>query len=203
MRVLIGGILIQDTMPTLPSQISVLYSDIVLIGPFGAGKTTIGRLLAERLGLPQASLDDLCYGYYEEIGWNGPEAKQIYEQQGGEAFDEYTNSFEPYGVEQVLARHRDCVFDFGGSHTLHDNPARFARVQTALAPYPNVVLLLPSPDSEASLRVLKARRRSEYLEYSVRHPGNYALAKHILYTEGKLLEQIGDEVLEKTCFPQF
>ncbi len=180
-----------------------MYSDIVLIGPFGAGKTTIGRLLAERLGLPQVSLDDLCYGYYEEIGWNGQEAKRVYEQQGGEAFDEYTNSFEPYGVEQVLARHHDCVFDFGGSHTLYDDPVRFARVQAAFAPYLNVVLLLPSPDPEESLHVLKARRRSEYLEYSVRHSGNFVLAKHILYTENKSLEQIGDEVLEKTCSPQF
>ena len=31
---------------------------IILIGPLGAGKSTVGRLLAEKLGLPQCSLDD-------------------------------------------------------------------------------------------------------------------------------------------------
>ena len=35
-----------------------LRSEIILIGPIGAGKSTIGRLLAERLDLPQVSMDD-------------------------------------------------------------------------------------------------------------------------------------------------
>ena len=77
-----------------------------------------------------------------------------------------------------------------------------ASADRVFAGYP-VSIVWPSPDPEASLRVLKARQRLKYLEYSVRHPGNFALAKHILCTEGKLLEQIGDEVLEKTCSPQF
>ena len=197
------GIMMQNTMPMPPSPDSALHYDIVLIGPFGAGKTTVGRLLADTLGLPQVSLDDLCYGYYAEIGWNGQEAKRIYEQQGSAAFDDYTNSFEPYGVEQVLARHQNCIFDFGGSHTLYDDPARFARVQTVLAPYPNVVRLLPSPDPEESVRVLQARRRLDYLDYSVRHPGNAALAKHSIYTQGKSPEQVRDALLEKCQLPHF
>ena len=180
-----------------------MYFDIVLIGPFAAGKTTLGHLLAEKLGLPQVSLDDLCYGYYAEIGWNEQTAKQIYAQEGGDAFDDYTNSFEPHGVEQVLARHRGCVIDFGGSHTLYNNPERFARVQKALAPYPNVVLLLPSSDPDKSLRVLKERRRSEYLEYSIYHPCNPILAKHTVYTEARSLEQVRDEILERVQLPRF
>jgi hypothetical protein len=92
------------------------------------------------------------------------------------------------------------VIDLGGGHTVSDNPTRFARVQDALAPYPNVILLLPSPDPEESVRVLRTRRRTDYLDYVVRHPCNYALAKHIVYTEGKSLEQIRDEVLERTQF---
>ena len=176
-------------------QSNNVYSNIVLIGPFGAGKTTIASLLAQKLGLPQISLDDVCYGYYQEIGWNGQDARMIYEQQGGAAFEEYTESFEPYGVEQVLLRNPNCVIDFGGSHTVSDNPARFARVQDALLPHPNVFLLLPSPDPEKSIQVLKTRRRPDFLEYLVRHPCNSLLAKHTVYTEGKSLEQICNEVL--------
>ena len=174
------------------------FDQIILIGPFGVGKTTVGRLLKDKLGLPLVSLDDLCYGYYEEIGWSGQEALRIYEQEGGDAFNEYLNSFEPYGVEQVLLRNHGCVIDMGGGQTVYDDQARFARVKNALAPYPNVVLLLPSEDLEKSFRVLKERRRSEFLEYLIRNPCNYVLAKHIVYTEDKSPDQTANELLRQT-----
>lgn len=175
-----------------------MFPEIVLIGPFNVGKTTIGRLLAERLGLPQVSLDDICYDYYREIGWNGEEALRIYEQEGEGAFNEYTESFEPYGIERVLSDSRNCVIDLGGGHTVSDNSTRFARIEKALAPYPNVVLLLPSSDPEESLRVLKARGSKPLVEHFIQHPANYALAKHIVYTESLSLEQVCDDVLAGT-----
>ena len=180
-----------------------MFSSIVLIGPFGVGKTTVGRLIAEKTGLPQVSLDDLCYAYYQEIGWSSEEAKRIYTQNGDAAYDDYINSFEPYGVEQVLARHDNCVIDLGGSHTLYDDQKRIAHVQEVLAPYPNVVLLLPSASPEESVRVLRTRWCTDFLEYSVRHLCNFLLAKHIVYVEGRSPEQIRDEVLERTQFSRF
>ena len=44
-------------------------SDIILIGPIGTGKSTLGRLLAAKLGLPQVSMDDVRWDYYREIGY--------------------------------------------------------------------------------------------------------------------------------------
>ena len=34
-------------------------ADIVLLGPVRAGKSTVGRLLAQRLDLPQISIDEV------------------------------------------------------------------------------------------------------------------------------------------------
>lgn len=36
-----------------------MSAEIILIGPIGTGKSTLGRLLAEKLGLPRCSMDDL------------------------------------------------------------------------------------------------------------------------------------------------
>jgi shikimate kinase len=174
-----------------------MRSEIVLIGPFDVGKTTIARLLGGKLGVPVASLDDVCYDYYKEIGWCAEDARRINERDGGDAFVAYTCSFEPYGVEQVLARNPGCIIDMGGGQTVSDVPAHFRRVQEALAPYINVVLLLVSPDPDETLMVLRRRRHLDSLEYVVRSPCYYALAKHIVYTEHKSPEQVRDEVLDR------
>ncbi|MBP5977492.1 hypothetical protein HW132_33470 [Brasilonema sp. CT11] len=47
-----------------------MKSDIILIGPIAAGKTTIGALLAHRLSLPQYSMDERRWDYYKAIGYD-------------------------------------------------------------------------------------------------------------------------------------
>ena len=54
-----------------------MNSAIILIGPLGAGKSTIGHLLAKKLGLPQCSVDDVRWKYYEEIGYDKLLASKI------------------------------------------------------------------------------------------------------------------------------
>lgn len=74
---------------------------------------------------------------------------------------------------------------------MYESAELFARVQRALAPYPNTVLLLPSPDLEESIHILNERTRDlvgsfgqgfNWNEYFVRHRSNYDLAKFIVYT---------------------
>lgn len=86
-------------------------------------------------------------------------------------------------------------------HSVYADPHLFQRVKQALAPYPNVVLLLPSPDLEESLRILNERNRelSDDIRstnaHFVRHPSNYELAKITVYTKDKTPDETCEQVL--------
>lgn len=183
---------------------------IILIGPLGAGKTTVGYLLAQRLDLPFCSIDNVRDAYYQQVGYDKTLAAQIAGSQGIPGVLRYSKPFEAQMVEKVLAD-RHGIIDFGASNSVYEEQDLFARVENALAPYPNVILLLPSPDADESSAILKNRLTRmlteagkeftdelfELNEYFVRHPSNYRLAKLVMYTRDKTPEEICDELVQK------
>ena len=181
-----------------------MLKDIILIGPVRVGKTTIRKLLSEKLQLAQVSLDELRWEYYQEIGYDPALAQKIRKTGGFVALVFYWKLFDAYAVERVLADHRDCVIDFGAGHSVYESTELYERVKRALAPYPNVVLLLPTPDIEESVRILNERTRDlpgafgqgfNWHEYFLEQGSNYKLAKFIVYTEGKTTEETCDEII--------
>jgi hypothetical protein len=88
---------------------------------------------------------------------------------------------------------------------VYEDDALFARARAALAPFANVVLLLPSEDPEESIRVLRARgggsapapNEFDFVAHFVRHPSNQDLATVVVYTEGKTPEETRDEILAR------
>jgi shikimate kinase len=103
-----------------------MRTDIVLIGPVRTGKSTQGRLLAEKLGLPQVSLDVLREQYYKEIGFDPLLAKEIRQKGGFLAMMFYRELFAAHAVERILAEHHDCVIDFGAG--IFESDEMFARL---------------------------------------------------------------------------
>ncbi len=161
----------------------------------------MAALLADALGVPLVSMDALRSGYYAEIGYDEAHAEALRESEGLSGLYRYWKRFEAHAVERVLAEHSGCVFDFGAGHSVFEDPRLFARVEKALAGVRFVVLLLPSPDPEASIRSLVERlpRGIEGVaalnEHFVRHSSSSRLATHTLYTEGKTPEDVRDDVL--------
>jgi shikimate kinase len=177
-------------------------SDIILIGPISTGKSTLGKLLAQKLGIPQCSMDDVRLDYYKEINYDEELAKQIRAKVGLQGIYRYWKPFEAYAVERVLSEYSNCVIDFGAGHSIYEDDQLFKRVQQVLEPYINVVLILPSPDLEESIQILNERNGGivsngfDLNEHFLKHHSNYDLAKFFVYTKGKLPEETRDEILK-------
>lgn len=179
-----------------------MKSDIILIGPISAGKSTIGSLLASKLSLFQCSMDERRWDSYKEIGYDEELAKYKRQTEGFWGIYQYWKPFEAYAVERLLSEHQQCVIDFGAGHSVYEDAVLFQRVKQALSPYPNVVLLIPSPNVDESVKILN--ERNEYVpngkpninEHFVRHHSNYQLAKFTVYTKDKTPKETCDDILK-------
>jgi shikimate kinase len=185
-----------------------MNSTIILIGPIGAGKTTVGQLLAMQLGVPFCSVDTVRPAYYQKVGYDQTAAAS------GEGVRDVMRSSKPFEartVEMVLAEHHG-VIDFGASNSVYDEADLLARVEKVLAPYPHVILLLPSSDADESAEILKTRlirmlteagkefsdELFELNEHFIRHSSNRQLAKQVIYTKDKTPQEICDEIIQRT-----
>lgn len=172
---------------------------VILIGSIRAGKTTVGKLLAEKLDLPQCSMDKISGSLYDEIGYDRELAKQL-EKQSFYEITKYWKPFETYAVERLLSKPEEVVIDLGGGHSVYEDDDLFARVKKALSPFPNVILIMPSPDLDESISVLNERTGGfvsdgfDFHEHFVRSRCNYELAKHTVYTKGKTPGETCEEI---------
>ncbi|GGX08853.1 shikimate kinase [Streptomyces lomondensis] len=80
---------------------------VVLVGPMGVGKSTVGRLLAERLGVTYRDTDD------DIVAAQGRTIAEIFVDEGEPAF----RAIEKTAVRDALAEH-DGVLALGGGAIL-------------------------------------------------------------------------------------
>ncbi|WP_338776446.1 shikimate kinase [Streptomyces sp. DG1A-41] len=80
---------------------------VVLVGPMGVGKSTVGRLLAERLGVSYRDTDD------DIVADQGRTIAEIFVDDGESAF----RAIEKRAVRRALAEH-DGVLALGGGAIL-------------------------------------------------------------------------------------
>ncbi|UCJ13977.1 MAG: hypothetical protein JWS08_09770 [Phormidium sp. PBR-2020] len=102
-------------------------------------------------------MDEYRWNYYKEIGYDEELAKYKRETEGFWGIYQYWKPFEAHAVERLLSDHKNCVIDFGAGHSVYEDNSLFQRVQRVLAPYPNIVLLLPSSDLNESVQILNER----------------------------------------------
>ncbi|KAG4258923.1 hypothetical protein FPRO04_11012 [Fusarium proliferatum] len=173
-------------MPDIPSP------TIILIGPEGAGKTTIGKILSEKLNKEVFSLDRHRKELYAPFDYDDAHADKIYEQDGVEALLKYWKYFEYRAVVDILQnalkpgdRFYGKILDFGAGHSIFENKEELDRVAELISPYKGVFLVVPCENVDEALRIMEERRGHElsYNRHFMNHPSNKTLAKHIIYTK--------------------
>lgn len=130
---------------------------LVLIGPAGSGKTTLGREVAAAAGMPFVDLDAVADAYYAEVGWSLARLREHMGVVGRLTAEAAWEPARAHAVARVVADHPDAVVALGAGHTSYTGTEHLAVVRTALRDCREVVHVLPSPDREASLRVLRQR----------------------------------------------
>jgi shikimate kinase len=130
---------------------------LVLIGPVAVGKSTVGPLVAERLGRAFVDLDDVAHErYYDEV--DGGVARLI-EHAIADGFVAASAWWQPtrvHAVRRVLADHPGAVIAFGAGHSHYEDDEHAAAVASALDGAV-VVFLVPSDDVDAATELLRAR----------------------------------------------
>lgn len=116
--------------------------NILLMGPPGAGKTTVGRIVAHRLGLPVIDVDDDLL----ETAWKMPVAAKL-AAVGGERF------LEEEGEVLCNFSASGCVVSLTGSNPLHSEAMQHVK-RTGLVFYLDV----HSEDIVARLARMKVNR---------------------------------------------
>jgi hypothetical protein len=172
--------------------------EIILIGPTGAGKSTMGLLLADRLNLPSVSMDGVAEPYYNECNFGIAVFQRLRAEQG----------FLTTHRQRVIAEYERVVLDLGAGHTHYENPVMFDRSSHAIAPCSNVILLLPSADLDRSVCLLRERCRSaresdwihdgyDFIEHWVKDSCNHDLATLTVFTEGKAPAETCAEIIDR------
>jgi hypothetical protein len=182
--------------------------ELILIGPTGAGKSTLGLLLADRLKLPSISMDGIAEPYYNECNFGIAVFQKLRAEQGFLATHRQWEPVRVHAIERVLSECGRVVLDLGAGHTHYEDPMMFDRVKQAISSCPNIILLLPCADLDRSVCSLKERCIAErgvdwvqdgydFIEHWVKDSCNHDLATMTIFTEGKTPMETCEEILKR------
>lgn len=182
---------------------SVYENSILLIGPPGASKTTLMRLLSEKTNMPTLSLDDSRDKYYKELGYDRNYANKLKMEEGVLARYKYWKKFEAHHISRYLPTIKnDSIIKFEASQTVYEDPELFMQVKQSITKFKNVILILPDIDLQESWKMVNKVGKvptgsdlSKLNWHLISSPCNSQLATYTTCLAGRSIDEVADEII--------
>jgi len=164
-------------------------NNIILVGPMGSGKTTIGRRLSERLSLDFFDSDN------EIIDTTGVSIDHIFDVEGEKGFRTRESD-----VLKKLCNMPNIVLATGGGAVILEENRKLMKKATSIIYLSSSVDQILRRTAKSKTRPLleKSNNRRKTITDIVeaRDPLYREVSSHIIDTNGKKLNEVIDEIIE-------
>ncbi|CAM5547508.1 shikimate kinase [Streptomyces hirsutus] len=159
---------------------------IVLIGPMGVGKSTVGHLLAERLGVGYRDTDD------DIVAGTGRSIAEIFVDEGEPAF----RALEKQAVRTALAEH-EGVLALGGGAVLDAETRALLAGQRVVYLSMDVEEAVKRTGLNVARPLLAVNPRKQWRELmEARRPLYEEVATAVVATDGRTPEEVTRSALD-------
>jgi shikimate kinase len=159
---------------------------IVLVGPMGVGKSTVGQLLAERLGAGYRDTDD------DIVAAQGRTVAEIFVEEGEPAF----RAIEKQAVREALAGH-DGVLALGGGAVLDQDTRELLAGQRVVYLSMDVEEAVKRTGLNAARPLLAINPRKQWRELMEARRHLYEeVATAVVATDGRTPEEVTQVALD-------
>ncbi|MFE2219533.1 shikimate kinase [Streptomyces canus] len=153
---------------------------VVLVGPMGVGKSTVGQLLAERLGVGYRDTDD------DIVAEQGRTIAEIFVDEGEPAF----RAIEKAAVRRALAEH-DGVLALGGGSILDADTRALLAGQRVVYLSMDVEEAVKRTGLNAARPLLAVNPRKQWRELMEARRHLYeSIATTVVATDGRTPEEV-------------
>ncbi|KUN76973.1 shikimate kinase [Streptomyces griseoruber] len=159
---------------------------VVLVGPMGVGKSTVGQLLAERLGAGFRDTDD------DIVAEQGRSIAEIFVDEGEETF----RAIEKRAVRRALAEHGG-VLALGGGSILDEDSRALLADQRVVYLSMDVEEAVQRTGLNAARPLLAVNPRKQWRELMEARRGLYEeVATAVVATDGRTPEEVTQAALD-------
>lgn len=159
---------------------------VVLVGPMGVGKSTVGQLLAERLGVVYRDTDD------DIVAEQGRSIAEIFVDEGEPAF----RAIEKRAVHRALAEH-DGVLALGGGAILDEDTRALLAGQRVAYLSMDVEEAVKRTGLNAARPLLAVNPRKQWRELMEARRHLYeGVATAVVATDGRTPEEVAQAALD-------